>query len=275
MSPPVSRPLSSRPTTAAAALAVAAHGGDPLLAQFGEFYTELLRIKSALDVGGRRVGRAEGLDVADVSEAMHRHLRLLLERQAARARQWGGAYGQALYAEAEYVMAALADETLLLRVEWGGRESWRHRLLETALFGTSLAGERVFERLDALLADPARAHPSLATLYLIALALGFRGRYWRDEDQGQLRHYRAALARIITRAIPDAGETGPRLFAQAYDSTVVEGRSLRLPGLRPWLMTAAAITILFLVSSYGLWRVAIADLERTITEIERPIPAHL
>jgi type VI secretion system protein ImpK len=253
---------------------VAAHGGDPLLAQFGEFYTELLRIKSALAIGGHRVGRAEGLSVADVSEAMHRHLRTLLERQAARARQWGGAYGQALYAEAEYVMAALADETLLLRVEWGGCETWQYRLLETALFGTSLAGERVFERLDTLLADPARAHPSLATLYLIALALGFRGRYWRDEDSGQLRHYRMALARIITRAVPDIGETGPRLFAQAYGPTVGQGRVLRLPGLRPWLMTAAAVVILFLVSSYGLWRFAIADLEHAIAEIERPIQAH-
>ena len=275
MSTPSFRSSSSRSPAAAAALAVAAHGGDPLLAQFGEFYTELLRIKSALEVGGHRVGRAEGLSVADVSEAMHRHLRTLLERQAARARQWGGAYGQALYAEAEYVMAALADETLLLRVDWGGRDNWQHRLLEAALFGTCLAGERVFERLDALIADPARAHPSLATLYLIALALGFRGRYWRDEDQGQLRHYRMALAGIITRTVPDVGETGPKLFAQAYAPTVGQGRALRLPGMRPWLMTAAAVAVLFLVSSYGLWRNAVFDLERAIAEIERPTSAHL
>jgi type VI secretion system protein ImpK len=257
----------------AAALAVATHGGDPLLAQFGEFYTELLRIKSALAVGGRRVGRSDGLNVADVSEAMHRHLRNLLERQAARARQWGGAYGQALYAEAEYVMAALADETLLLRVEWGGSETWQYRLLETALFGTSLAGERVFERLDALLADPARAHPSLATLYLIALALGFRGRYWRDEDDARLRLYRTALAGIITRSVPDVGEIGPRLFSQAYASTVERGRPVRLPGLRPWLTAVAALTAVFLLGSYGLWRVATADLERAIAGIERPLAA--
>ena len=253
------------------ALATNAHGGDPLLAQFGEFYTELLRIKSALAVGGRRVGRAADLGVAQVSDTVHRHLRAMLERQAGRARQWGGAYGQALYAEAEYVMAALADETLLLRVEWGGRDTWQQRLLETAIFGTSLAGERVFERLDALLADPARAHPSLAAIYLIALALGFRGRFWRPEDEGQLQIYRTMLARIVTRAVPDVDELGKSLFKQAYDHTIAQGRAVRLPGLRPWLAAVAVVMVVFLLISSQLWRRATADLEYAIAQIDRPL----
>ena len=261
MSPPA-------PTTVAAALAARPHGGDPLQAQFGEFYAQLLRVKAALAVGGRRVGMAEGLSVDEVSGTVHRTLRGLLDRQAARARQWGGAYGQTLYAEAQYVMAALADETLLLRVDWNGRDAWQNRLLETALFGTALAGERVFERLDALLTDPARAHPSLATIYLIALALGFRGRYWRPEDDGQLRLYRAALSRIVVRAVPEAGEIGPRLFDQSYRHTVENGRAVRLPGLRPWLAATAALALLFLTGSYGLWRSATDDLARSVAEIE-------
>lgn len=259
-------------TTRGRALATNAHGGDPLLAQFGAFYTELLRIKSALAIGGRRVGRAADLGAADVSDTVHRHLLALLERQAGRARQWGGAYGQALYAEAEYVMAALADETLLLRVEWGGRDSWERRLLETAIFGTSLAGERVFERLDALLADPARAHPSLAAIYLIALALGFRGRYWRPEDEGRLRDYRTMLARIVTRAVPDVETLGPALFGQAYEHTIAGGRPVRLPGLRPWLAAVAAVLVVFLLVSNQLWRLATADLEYAIAKIDRPLP---
>ena len=262
--PPVSAPVA-----AAVVLAARPRGDDPLQAQFGEFYAQLLRVKAALAVGGHRVGMAEGLSVDEVSGTVHRSLRSLLERQAARARQWGGAYGQTLYAEAQYVMAALADETLLLRVDWNGRDAWQGRLLETALFGTALAGERVFERLDALLADPGRAHPSLATIYLIALALGFRGRYWRPADDGQLRVYREALARIITRAVPDAGEVGPRLFEQPYRHTVETGRAVRLPGLRPWLAAVAAVALLFLAGSFVLWRSATADLEQAIAEIER------
>ena len=247
------------------------HGGDPLLAQFGAFYSELLRIKSALAVGGRRVGRVEGLDVARVSETVHLHLRTMLERQEGRARQWGGAYGQALHAEAQYIMAALADETLLLRVEWGGNEIWQDCLLETALFGTCLAGERVFERLDLLLTDPARAHPSLAAIYLIALALGFRGRYWRPEDEDQIRLYRTMLARIVTRAVPDADILGPYLFAQSYQCTVTEGQAVRLPGLRPWLAAIAAVVVLFLIVSNQLWGVATADLRYAIAQVERPL----
>ena len=269
MSAPASAVGPAAPAPVAAALAMAARsgGGDPLLAQFGEFYAQLLRIKSALAVGGRRVGMAEGLSVDEVSGTVHRNLRGLLERQAARARQWGGAYGLALYAEAQYLMAALADETLLLRVDWNGRDAWQDRLLETALFGTALAGERVFERLDALLADPGRAHPSLATLYLIALALGFRGRYWRPGDEGQLRIYRGALARIITRAVPEAGEVGSRLFDQSYQHTIETGRPVRLPGLRPWLAATAAVFLVFLVGSYAAWRSATADLERAVADI--------
>ncbi|MEI8393940.1 MAG: DotU family type IV/VI secretion system protein [Rhodospirillaceae bacterium] len=247
-----------------------AGGGDPLLARFGEFYAELLRIKAALSVGGRRVGRAKDLGIDEVSATVHRHLRVLLERQAAQARKWGGSYGQALYAEAEYVMAALADETLLLRIEWAGRDAWQSRLLETALFDTSLAGERVFERLDALLADPGRAHPGLAAVYLIALALGFRGRYWRPGDEGQLRVYRTALARIITRAIPEAGEVGPRLFSQPYRYTVDDGRPVRLPGLRPWYAAVAAVTLAFLVGGHVLWHSAVVELEQVIAEIDMP-----
>ena len=253
------------------ALTTSSPDGDPLLSQFGAFYSELLLIKTALADGGRRVGQVEGLEVDRVSETVHRHLRHILERQAVLARQWGGAYGQTLYSEAQYIMAALADETLLLKVEWGGSVTWQNRLLETALFGTSLAGDRVFERLDALLADPARAHPILAAVYLIAIVLGFRGRYWRPGDEEQLRLYRTMLAKIVTRAVPDADVLGPHLFDQAYACTVTRGRAVRLPGLRPWLAAIAALAALFLIVSDQLWRAATADLTYAIVQIDRPL----
>ncbi len=258
----------------ALALAGPTGRGDPLQAQFGEFYRQLLRIKSALAAGGRPAGIPNNLSPDEVAATVHRTLLQLLAHQEAQARQMGGAYGVALFAEAQYLMAALADETLLLRVEWEGRDAWQRQLLETALFGTSLAGERVFERLDTLLVDPARAHPSLATLYLITLALGFRGRYWRDQDAVQLRTYRTALARIVTRAIPDAVGVGRRLFDQSYRCTVDQGRAVRLPGLRRWLTALAVVVGLFLVGGLQLWRSATVELERAIVELDRSIAFH-
>jgi len=256
------------PEVAVASLLMGSRGADSLLVQFGDFFAELLRLKYAL-AAGRLNAREEGLTPADLAGMVHQRLRVLLETQAARARHWGGTYGETLYREAQYVMAALADETMLLRVQWDGRAVWQDQLLETALFGTRVAGERVFERLDALLADDARASADLAIIYLMALALGFRGRWWRPEDEGELRGYRRALARIITREDPALAREGGLLFEQAYGHTIGQGRAVRLPHLRPWLLAAAAMAVLYLAVSHAVWVSLTADLDQVIHRIER------
>ncbi|MBP2312800.1 DotU family type IV/VI secretion system protein [Azospirillum soli] len=249
-------------------LLMGSRGGDTMLVQFGDFFAELLRLKYALSAG--RMGTGEdGLTPANLAGMVHQRLRMLLESQAVRARHWGGSYGEALYREAQYVMAALADETMLLRVNWDGRDVWADRLLETALFGTRVAGERVFERLDALLADSSRASPDLATVYLVALALGFRGRCWRPEDEGELRAYRTALARIIARHDPELAREGGHLFEQAYGHTIEQGRPVRMPHLRPWGLALVALVALFLAGSHALWVTRTADLEQALDRIER------
>jgi len=253
---------------AVASLLMGNRGGDSLLVQFGDFFAELLRLKYALSAGRLNAGE-ERLTPADLAGMVHQRLRMMLEAQAVRARHWGGTYGESLYREAQYVMAALADETMLLRVNWDGRTVWQDRLLETALFGTRVAGERVFERLDALLADDARASADLATIYLVALALGFRGRCWRPEDDGELRGYRAALARIIAREDPAMAREGAPLFQQAYEHTIEQGRAVRLPHLRPWLLVAATMVALFFAVSHVLWISLIFDLDQTVHRIEK------
>ncbi len=253
---------------AVASLLMGSRGGDSLLVQFGDFFAELLRLKYALAAGHPNLGQ-DGLTPADLAGLVHQRLRLMLEAQAVRARHWGGSFGETLYREAQYVMAGLADETLLLRVNWEGRKVWEDRLLETALFGTRVAGERVFERLDALLADDSRASADLATIYLVALSLGFRGRCWRAEDDGTLRGYRVALARIIAREDPALAREGAPLFQQAYGHTIEQGPPVRLPHLRPWLLVAAALFALYFAVSHVLWISLIFDLDQTVHRIEK------
>lgn len=264
-------PMPSAVTT----LLMGDRGDHTLLVQFGDFFAELLRLKYAL-AAGRLGSGAEALAPADLAGLVHQRLRTLLEAQAVKARHWGGAYGEALYREAQYVMAALADETMLLRVNWDGKAAWQDRLLETALFGTRIAGERVFERLDALLADSTRASSDLATIYLVALALGFRGRYWQPEDEGDLRSYRTALSRIIARHDPDLGRDGAHLFEQAYDHTIDQGRAVRLPYLRPWGLALLGIFALFLAGSHVLWETTTADVDSAIRRIDHAVnrPTH-
>ncbi|WP_431854394.1 DotU family type IV/VI secretion system protein [Azospirillum sp.] len=252
-----------------ASLLMGDRGEHALLVQFGDFFAELLRLKYALAAG--RLGGGDGLTPADLAGLVHQRLRTLLEAQAVKARHWGGAYGETLYREAQYVMAALADETMLLRINWDGRQAWQDRLLETALFGTRVAGERVFERLDALLEDSTRASSDLATIYLVALALGFRGRYWRPEDEGDLRSYRAALARIIARHDPDLARDGAQLFPQAYAHTIDQGRTVRLPYLRPWGLALLAVISLFLVGSHLIWVAGTDEVVHAVERIDRAV----
>ncbi|WP_109117880.1 DotU family type IV/VI secretion system protein [Azospirillum sp. TSO22-1] len=252
-----------------ASLLMGDRGEHALLVQFGDFFAELLRLKYALAAG--RLGGGDGLTPADLAGLVHQRLRTLLEAQAVKARHWGGAYGETLYREAQYVMAALADETMLLRINWDGKQAWQDRLLETALFGTRVAGERVFERLDALLEDSTRASSDLATIYLVALALGFRGRYWRPEDEGDLRSYRAALARIIARHDPELARDGAQLFAQAYAHTIDQGRAVRLPYLRPWGLALLAVISLFLVGSHLIWVAGTDEVVHAVERIDRAV----
>src|SRR5215217_502558 len=93
------------------------------------------------------------------------------------------------YFEAQYVMAAFADE-VFIHLEWEGRRAWTSNLLETALFQTHVAGETFFDKLDQLLRERDPAQKSLAGVYFAALSLGFRGKYHGLNDHGKLRRYR-------------------------------------------------------------------------------------
>lgn len=224
-----------------------------LLDHFREFHAELYRVKSALSVGARALsGRDNAVD-GDLSIIVHRRLRIFLERQAIEAAHYGGTYGASLYREAQYVMAALADEVLLHQVEWEGKARWKDNLIETALFQTQIAGERIFDRLDAMLRENASLNAELATIYLIALSLGFRGRYRGETDDAQLRRYRRALGHAIVQRNPRYAGEIDHLFPTAYAHTLDHGKAVRLPHVRPWLMLLAGIAVVYLIASHALW----------------------
>ncbi len=56
------------------------------------------------------------------------------------------------YFEAQYVMAAFADD-VFIHLDWEGRRAWTSNLLEATLFQSHVAGEMFFEKLDRLLRD--------------------------------------------------------------------------------------------------------------------------
>lgn len=256
---PALRPAAPAPGEAAA-------GGVParfLTARFRSFYALLRELAGDAHALGQgvphsRVEAMVGLLVNHISAGQDEALRL------------GGAYGATLYQDAAYVMAALADEIFLFQVDWTGRAAWDDILVEARACGSRLAGERVFERADALLAANEPAHGELAGLYLMALALGFQGRY-RDAPGGAevLASYRRRLRALAGGTAPPLhpGDGGGPLFPEAYAQTLDEGTPVGLPPLRRWLWLAAGLAAAYVVVSHVAWRLVTADVRAIVSVV--------
>lgn len=241
-----------------------------LMKRFREFYREVIRLKRKVAEGGwvfaGEEGEAEGTERRRAT-AVWQRLLTLLERQALLAQRAGGDFAEGMYRQAQYVMAALADETFL-NLDWGGRAAWSSDLLESKLFKSHQAGEDVFRRLDELLFHRDPVYIDLAEVYLQALALGFQGRY-RDDSEGprQLASYRRQLLEFIGDREPDLLAESDRLVPEAYAATLDQGSGRRLPYTRPWLLALGGVVLVWLLVTHLLWRDLIADMKPLVDQI--------
>src|SRR2546423_9340968 len=238
-----------------------------LLSQFREFYQELARLK-ALAINPvsslAQLIEGESRDPAVQAEDIWQRLLTLLERQAERASRSGGAFGFEVYREAQYVMAALADE-FFLNENWPGKQKWL--LLETRLFRSSAAGEVLFKKLDLLLLQRDPVYVDLATVYFFALSLGFQGKFRGNDPQNQLDHYKRQLFAMIFRQNPELLEKGNYLFQQTYSHTLAEGKLSKLHHPRNWFLLFAAIILAWLAVSHTLWLHVTGPIDQQINEI--------
>lgn len=190
------------------------------------FDTTLLRHRLQAIV--RRAGA-----VTDSSALASQPLELTLPREVAELRQ---------------ALAALADEWLIQRVHWPGRDAWSQEPLEHSLYGSSAAGRVLFARMSEL--EERRREPALrqqlAAIYLTCLELGFCGE-WRG-DVERLASYRAQLRRWLPPAA-----SGQRAFAQAYAHVSCGPREERLAPLRRWWRGMLLASGVYLVLSLAIW----------------------
>jgi len=78
-------------------------------------------------------------------------------------------------ADSKYALAAFVDE-VVLNADWAGREDWAEDPLQLHYFGTYLAGEAFFEKLERLRSQ-AKIRSDVLRLYYQCLLLGFKGKY--------------------------------------------------------------------------------------------------
>jgi len=238
-----------------------------LLTQFREFYQELARQKAiAINPVSSlaQLIQGEARDPLVQTEDIWQRLLSLLEAQAERASRSGGAFGYEVYREAQYVMAALADE-FFLNQNWRGKASWP--LLETRLFRSSGAGEIFFKKLDLLLLQRDPVYVDLAAVYFFALSLGFQGKYRGNDPDHSIDRYRRQLFAMIFRSNPELLQGNRRLFRQNYSHTLVEGKSVKLPHPRTWFLLFAAILIVWVALSHTLFVHVTAPIEQRLCDI--------
>ncbi|MBI2241455.1 MAG: DotU family type IV/VI secretion system protein [Magnetospirillum gryphiswaldense] len=152
-----------------------------------------------------------------------------------------------------YVMAALADEALLHQVDWPGRQQWMGTLLEQALYGTRVAGEDVFDLGQAIVDGAIVGRTDLAAAILLALALGFRGRWHGIEDHGAIDRLRHQLYEAVYSQPPPANLEWQSALPSPLEPVLANGRLQRLPRTSPWYMAIGAVALAALVLSGWLW----------------------
>jgi type VI secretion system protein ImpK len=216
------------------------------VSEFQDFYSEVIRMRRlAVNLGSADPVEAQ-------CQSILTRLSDLLERQSLFAGRSAGEIGFGLYCELQYVMAALADETFL-QLEWPGREYWSRHLLETRLFDSHNAGEEFFTRMDRLLDQPERSYTDIYSVYLMALALGFRGKYWGVDDDGRIEQYRQRLFVRIYRRRPELFSGHSQLFPESYRYTLSESMAVKLPSPNRWFLALAAAIVIWLVGASLLW----------------------
>jgi type VI secretion system protein ImpK len=258
---------------------LALNPGESLLAGlFHDFLARLIRARRRVLVAaaggsaavrepapGKRPHGREDLPLAPEAHVQQEFLELFKHQELAVARHRGVLAVQA-GREVQYLMAALTDE-VFLNLDWPGAVAWGKQLLEERLFGSHVAGERVFERIDELLQRRDPLTRELAETYLLALGAGFEGRFRRTDATAVLKDYRLRLFEFIGGDFPDYGARDWRLVPSAY-ANVREVRAEQFvasPHL--WMWPPLIALALLLLASTIVWESVRLPLSRQAREL--------
>lgn len=176
-----------------------------------------------------------------------------------------------------YVMAAVADEVMVMQCEaWSDYEAWVDMPLEAILYGSALAGDRIFAAAEELMAG-VRDDPRTATILLLALLAGFRGRYQGREDHGAIELFQKGLYLRICNREYRREDDAPYAAAEMAATTLTGESTRPLPALWPWFVALAAVVLAYLPISHVLWWYhtdPTVDLAESILR-EKPVPTPL
>lgn len=142
---------------------------------------------------------------------------------------------------ARYALCAALDEAVL-STPWGAQSEWAQHPVLVALHREAWGGEKFFEMLSRISADPAR-HLDLLELQHLILALGFTGKYQMlERGQDQLTD----LQRDVYRKIQDLRGPAPAELSLRWRG-LQDQRSRLIRYVPAWVVAVAAVAVLALV----------------------------
>jgi type VI secretion system protein ImpK len=241
-----------------------------LLRQLRLFVAEVLRIIASYDNKFIMSDDAASSARAAAEEVCDKLAREI-DTQTMEISRIGAPADRAAVEELRYLKAAIADELLLSR-PWPGQSRFTETLIEARLFGSSVSGDKIFEQIDALLAETSGPPPQMAPLYLFAISIGFEGRYRGTQADHQLQPLRDALFRKIYRREPALApglasqpiNADRVLSAQAYRYPLSNIVPVRFFRFSRGFVGFIAVMLLLLALSQVLWRVSSASVRKAL-----------
>ena len=212
---------------------------DPLPESAQEFLglglNPLVRAASALLLLGAQLrGSTSPMDV----EGLRRHALDEIRRFEERARAAGVA--SEIVVAARYVLCAHLDESVL-STPWGSQSDWSQHPLLVTLHREAWGGEKFFDMLDRVSADPGK-YLDLMELQYLCLALGFGGKY-QAQPRGSERL--AAIQQDLYRTIRNHRGAAPTPLSLRWKG--LEDRRNPLIRYVPWWVVGAAALALIAV----------------------------
>jgi type VI secretion system protein ImpK len=236
---------------------------ETALRRFRQFYEELFTVKRLLREGdwARLVGRraTAGSTEDQVLLAVRMRLRTAISAQGFGS---GVAHHAPAGVDPGYVWTAVADAALLHDVSWPGRDGWAETPLEVVLYRSRIAGDRIFEAVEALTRRNTPDPDGVAMTILLAFEMGFRGRYHGIDDDGEIDRLRTTLFGLVFHAPPGIPRDFGGLTVGATESLDARG-SVRLPSIRPWGLAIGGVAIGYLLVSGLIWWNQVDDIVGT------------
>jgi len=152
-----------------------------------------------------------------------------------------------------YAFVALIDETLLF-TPWPGQTAWQEKPLESRMYASRQAGEKLPAAIKTLLDEQIPATRDLANVYLQCLVLGFEGRLRGEQSQVQHEKLRLALFTFAWQHDAEYADVSARLAQPSAVPPVQLPVRQSLPdGFRLGLVILAMVMILTGLGQF-FWR---------------------